>query len=222
MKRPAVYREELVRNEMFIHLGYYVTESSGHNSEYSWWFRKRPDLIRKYCLKSTGWNPGAHAYILNEYRKADRTWKKEIRKWFDKGAPMPRKRGNEYAAAIINALRGGAPFQFNGNVPNKGIIPNLPPGVCVEVPVLTTSRGFKALPVGELPMHLAAINHVSVSGEEMAVEAVLTGDPELVYRAVCIDPLTASVLSLAEIRKMVQAMLLKNRKYLPQFKNIRI
>ena len=40
-ERPEVYNEEIVRNEMYLALGYYVTESSGHNSEYNWWFRKR-------------------------------------------------------------------------------------------------------------------------------------------------------------------------------------
>ena len=48
-----IYNKEQVRNEMFLKLGYYVTESSGHNSEYNQWFRKRPDLIEKYCTHST-------------------------------------------------------------------------------------------------------------------------------------------------------------------------
>jgi alpha-galactosidase len=217
-----IYREELVRNEMFLHLGYYVTESSGHNSEYNWWFRKRPDLIRKYCLHSTGWNPGAYAYILKQYQKAEKTWKKEVRSWFKKGAPMKLTRGNEYAASIINAWAGGRPFKFNGNVPNWGIIPNLPQDVCVEVPVIASKKGFRSVRVGPLPLHLAAINNINIASEEMAVEAALTGDPELVFRSILIDPLTASVLSLTEIKKMVQEMLRKNWSYLPQFKIIMI
>jgi len=55
-QRPEIYNEEQVRNEMFLALDYYVTESSGHNSEYNWWFRKRPDLIEKYCTHGTGWS----------------------------------------------------------------------------------------------------------------------------------------------------------------------
>ncbi len=73
-ERPEVYNEEIVRNEMFLHLDYYVTESSGHNSEYNWWFRKRPDLIEKYCTHGTGWNPGVYAYILHEYQNTEKTW----------------------------------------------------------------------------------------------------------------------------------------------------
>lgn len=62
-----VYNAEQVRNEMFLALGSYVTEPSGHNSEYNWWFRKNPELIKRYCTTGTNWNPGHHAYILNEY-----------------------------------------------------------------------------------------------------------------------------------------------------------
>ena len=49
LENPEIWNKEQVRNEMFRHLDYYPTESSGHNSEYSAWFRKRPDLIEKYC-----------------------------------------------------------------------------------------------------------------------------------------------------------------------------
>ncbi len=220
VQKKKIYNEEMVRNEMFRHLGYYVTESSGHNSEYNWWFRKRSDLIRKYCIKGTGWNPGAYAYILKEYRLAEKTWKKKIQEWFAKGSPLPLERGGEYAAYIIHALLGGEPFEFNGNVPNKGLITNLPSEVCVEVPVLASKKGLQLIHVGALPPQLAALNQISVASEEMAVQAELTGDPGLVFHAIAYDPLTAAVLSLAEIKKMVQEMLRKNKKYLPQFKNI--
>ncbi|NQU75486.1 MAG: alpha-glucosidase/alpha-galactosidase, partial [Planctomycetes bacterium] len=217
-----VYQHELVRNEMFKALGYYVTESSGHNSEYNWWFRKRPDLIEKYCKPGTGWNPGVYAEILNWYRQSEKTWRKEMKEWFAKGAPFPLERGLEYASGIINAYVGGDMCMFNGNVPNTGLIPNLPADACVEVPVVADRRGFSAIHVGSLPPQCAALNNVSIAVEEMAVEAALTGDPTLVFHAVAYDPLSAAVLSLAEIKKMVREMLRKNRPYLPQFKQIDI
>ena len=83
-----IYNEEIVRNEMFLHLGYYVTESSGHNSEYNWWFRKRPDLIKKYCTDGTGWNPGKYAYILDDYRKRRKDLEKGDRRT---GSPRGRR-----------------------------------------------------------------------------------------------------------------------------------
>ena len=111
------------------HLGYYVTESSGHNSEYNWWFRKRPDLIEKYCTHGTGWNPGEYAYILKEYQNTRSDLEGRGRaSGSPRRRPIDLERGHEYAAYIINACMGGEPFQFNGNVPNTGLITNLPAG----------------------------------------------------------------------------------------------
>ncbi|MBN2003715.1 MAG: alpha-galactosidase [Anaerolineae bacterium] len=216
-ENPDIYNEEQVRNEMFLHLDYYVTESSGHNSEYNWWFRKRPDLIEKYCTHGTGWNPGHYAYILDEYRQREGDWKDSIREWLAKET-IDLERGHEYASYIINALQGGEIFQFNGNVPNTGLITNLPNDVCVEVPVYVDKGGLHPVHVGALPRQVAPLNQVVVATEEMAVEAALTGDPRLVFHAIASDPLTAAVLSLAEIKTMVQEMLGQNKEYLPQFK----
>jgi alpha-galactosidase len=219
-----IYKVERVRNEMFLNLGYYVTESSGHNSEYSWWFRKRPDLIKKYCSTESYsyWNPGAYAYILKEYLRRDRNWKTDVKKMVKATETMPLDRGHEYASSIISAYLGGEPLEFNANVPNTAITTNLPNDVCVEIPVVANKRGFNSIHVGALPPQCAALNNISVATEEMAVEAALTGDPEMVYHAVAYAPLTAAVLSLAEIRKMVREMLKKNKPYLPQFRSVNI
>lgn len=219
VEKPNIYNEEVVRNEMFKHLGFYVTESSGHNSEYNWWFRKRPDLIEKYCTHGTGWNPGIYAYILNEYQGREGKWQDDIKKWLADGAPIDLKRGHEYAAHIANAWLGGDIFEFNGNVPNTKLITNLPEGACVEVPVYVDKGGLHPVHVGALPPQLVAMNHISVMVEEMAVEAALTGDPTLVFQSVLYDPLTAAVLSMAEIKEMVNEMLKQNKDYLPQFKH---
>jgi len=218
-ERPEIYKEEIVRNEMFLHLDYYVTESSGHNSEYNAWFRKRPDLIEKYCLHGTGWNPGEYAFILKEYQNAERTWKDEARKWFASDAPISLERGNEYAAYIINALMGGGPFQFNGNVPNHNLVTNLPEGACVEVPVWVSRKGFEPVHVGPLPPQCAALTNLTSQIEEMAVEGALAGDPRLIFHAIACDPLTSAVLSLAEIKHMVNQMFAQNQSFLPHFKS---
>ena len=217
-ERPEVFNEEQVRNEMYLALGYYVTESSGHNSEYNWWFRKRPDLIEKYCTHSTGWNPGEYAYILKEYQHNEVTWKDQVKEQL--AQPLTAEdleRGQEYAAYIINALQGGEMFKFNGNVPNTDIITNLPEDACVEVPVLVDRAGFHPIHVGALPPETALLTQLSSGIEELAIQASLEGDPVAVYRAIAHDPLTASVLSLAEIKEMVNELFAKHKDYLPQF-----
>ena len=115
---------------------------------------------------------------------------------------------------------GGAPYRFNGNVPNTGLVTNLPEGCCVEVPVFATRRALNPVHVGALPPQCQPLTAISAAVEEMAVESALTGNPELVSRAICYDPLTSAVLSLDETRQMVKAMLKKNQPHLPQFSTI--
>ncbi|HOG45566.1 MAG TPA: alpha-galactosidase [Anaerolineae bacterium] len=217
-ERPEVYNEEIVRNEMFLHLDHYVTESSGHSSEYNWWFRKRPDLIEQYCTHGTGWNPGVYAYILKEYQAAEDSWRYAAREWLAQ-KDVDLARGHEYAAAIINALEGGEPFRYHGNVPNTGLITNLPQGACVEVPVWASKDGLEPVYVGALPPQCAALTGINAQVEEMAVEGALRGDARLVFHAIANDPLTAAVLSLAEIEEMVDEMFRQNAAYLPQFRH---
>lgn len=218
-ENPKVYNEEPVTNEIYLALGYYVTESSGHNSEYNWWFRKRPDLIEQYCTHATGWNPGEYAYNVKRYSERETSWKNIVRERLS--TPPNRKeleRGQEYAAWIINALQGGEPFKFNGNVRNTGLVTNLSEGACVEIPVYVDKAGFHPIHVGALPPECALLTQLSSGIEEMAITAALTGDPVMIYRAICHDPLTAAVLSLAEIRQMTNELFAQHKDYLPQFK----
>ncbi len=213
-----IYKQELVRNEMYKHFGYYVTESSGHNSEYNAWFRKRKDLIEKYCTNGTNWNPGVYAFIRDSYLERKDNWKNDITEWLEK-EEIDIKRGEEYAAYIFNACFGdNTMFKFNGNVRNFGLIDNLPEGCCVEVPVLASRQGIQSIAVGSLPDHLAVLVNTSARCEELAVTGAMTGDKEKIYQAIYFDPLTSAVLSLEEIRQMVDEMFEFNKEFLTYFK----
>lgn len=217
LKSKDIYNTEQVRNNLFEHLDYYPTESSGHNSEYYPWFRKRPDLIEQYCTHSTGWNPGEHAYILKEYFRRQEEWKADIETWLQDGSPIL-ERGQEYAACIFNAFFGdGTPFEFNGNVRNKGYIDNIPPGCCVEVPATADSKGLHIHPIGKLPDSLAVMVNTAARCEELAVRGCIEGDRHAIFHSILFDPLTAAVLSMDEIQSMVNEMFEANKEYLPQF-----
>ena len=217
VEKEEIYNEEQVRNEMFRHLDYYVTESSGHNSEYNAWFRKREDFIEKYCTHGTGWNPGEYAYILKEYLRREDEWEDDIQEWLNKDE-IDLERGHEYAAYIFNAILGdGTKYEFNGNVRNFGLIDNLPEGCCVEIPILASKRGLDPIHVGELPTHLANLNNVNARCEELAVEGALEGNKRKIFHSIAMDPLTSAVLSLAEIEEMVNEMFEANKDWLPHF-----
>ncbi len=212
-----IYNKEIVRNEMFLKLGYYVTESSGHNSEYNQWFRKRPDLIEKYCTHGTNWNPGEYAYSLNlrKNRKAN------IQKYYDDffSKPLQKEKSPEYASDIFNARLGdGKPFIFNGNVLNNGSIPNLPVDACVEVPVVADRMGFKTTIAGPLPDHLAILVGTTARLENLVIEAAVRKDKEAVYHAVYNDPLSSAVCSLEEIRLMCDELFEINKDFFKDYR----
>ena len=220
VKRPEIAAEEPVRIEMFRHLGYFPTESSGHNSEYNAWFRKRPDLIEKYCMHGTGWNPGEYAYILNEYMGREDTWETEYTGWLESGE-VDLVKGEEYASDIFNAVLGDhTPFPFNANIRNHGLVTNIDEGACVEVPALASQDGIVPQGVHTLPQHLSILINNTAKIEELAVRAAIEGDAEKVFQAILFDPLTASVCSMEEIRAMVQEMLTRNAPYLSYFKSL--
>ena len=213
MENPKYFNEEQVRNEMFLKLGYYVTESSGHNSEYNQWFRKRPDLIEKYCTHGTGWNPGEYAFSLNLRKDRKAHTQKQYDDWFNE--EFDKKKSVEYAADIFNARIGdGKPFIFNGNVLNHGSIPNLP----VEVPVVADRMGMKTTIAGPLPDHLAILVNTTARIENLVIEAAVKKSKEMVYHAVYMDPLSSAVCSLDEIKNMCDELFETNKDYLGDFK----
>lgn len=222
IKRPEVANEEPVRNEMFKYLKYYPTESSGHNSEYNPWFRKRQDLIEKYCTHGTGWNPGEHAYILKEYTEKEDIWEKEYMDWLNE-ENVELERGQEYASSIFNAIFGDhTPFCFNANLRNDNYITNIDNGACVEIPVIANENGISSLGAITLPQHLSAFVGHSAKVEELAVRGAIEGNPEKIFQACLLDPLAASVCSMEEIHDMVQEMLDINASYLTYFKSLKI
>jgi alpha-galactosidase len=221
LKEPEYYNRQIVRNNMFNHLGYYVTESSGHNSEYVAWYRKRQDIIDEIA-KGTEWNPGEFGFILNSYQNRKDTWRKDIHEFLD-AETVDLERGEEYASYIFNAIFGdNTMFKFNGNVRNFNLIDNLPYGCCVEVPVLASKHGLEPIAVGKLPDQLAILINTSARCEELAVQGALEHDATKVFWAIAYDPLTSAVLSLDEIKKMVEEMFEFNKDFLPWYKGINI
>lgn len=212
-EKPGYYINEKVRGEVLRHFGYFMTESTGHLSEYLPYFRKNKKALDLYCDEpSFGGETGAYykycAMLAEKFARTDPLSIESTRLG---------TRSAEYASHIIEARETGRPFRLNGNVRNDGYITNLPPGCCVEVPIYVDRLGLHPAVVGNLPPQCAALNMTNVLVQGLAVEACFTGDPELVMQAVALDPLTAAVLTLAEIRDMTTEMLEAENKYLPQF-----
>lgn len=213
-EKPEYYVNEKVRGEVFRQFGYFMTESTGHLSEYLPYFRKNQEMLDLYCDEpGFGGETGAYVkfceYVGEKYNQIDML--------ADEPVALP-KRSVEYGSYVIEAHVTGKPFHFNGNIRNNGMISNLPPDCCAEGPMYADATGLHRTMVGNLPPQCAALNLTNINVQRLAVEAALHGDPEAVVHACALDPLTAaSRLSLAGIRNMAADMLEAERQYLPQF-----
>jgi len=212
-EKPGYYVNEKVRGEVLRHFGYFMTESTGHLSEYLPYFRKNRKALDLYCDQPDfGGESGAYykycAMLAEKFAKTD-----PLSIESTKLGP----RSAEYCSHIIEAKETGDVFRLNGNIRNDGFITNLPAGCCVEVPIYVDRTGLHPTFVGNLPLQCAALNMTNVLNQGLTVEASLSGDPELVMQAVALDPLTASVLTLKETRDMVAEMLEAEKRWLPQF-----
>ncbi len=223
IRDAEVIGEEPVRVELMRQFGYFVTESSGHASEYVPYFRKSPAMIDELSARFTSerdawFNWGRTGGYLKECRRRLATYLDEVREQAAGRKPLPEGRSDEYGAGIINALETNEPFKFNGNVPNTGLITNLLPGSCVEVPCLADGMGVQPTVVGSLPPQLAALNRTMINVQELATYGGIHGDREAVVHAAMLDPLTAAVCTLDEIRRMTGDLFAAEAAWLPQFR----
>ncbi|MFO8008903.1 MAG: alpha-galactosidase [Candidatus Brocadiia bacterium] len=197
-QEPELREKESVRMAMLEHFGYFVTESTRHNSEYLPYFRRTPELMERYGLDTRE---------VRAEAPASRSWAKDTGVAEQDEAPVPElKRSREYASGIIEGVVTNQPFRFNGNVMNDGVVTNLPDGCCVEVPCVADAEGVHPCHVGSLPPQCAAMNRSNIAVQELAVKAFLERDRGAAFRAVALDPLTASVLPLDEIRAMFEEL----------------
>lgn len=200
---------DVVRYEMFRRLGYFVTESSEHFSEYSPWFikEKHPELIEEFEIP------------LDEYPRRCvnqiARWEQVRKEMEDPNSTLEVHRSHEYGSLIIHSMETGTPRVVYGNVPNNGLIENLPQTAIVEVPCLVDKSGLQPTKIGNLPPHLAALMQTNINVQALTVEAILTGKREHIYHAAMLDPHTSAELTLDQIWNMTDELLEAHGDYIP-------
>jgi alpha-galactosidase len=202
--------KDLVRMEIMHRFGYYVTESSEHNAEYTPWFIKKnhPELITRYAIP------------LDEY---PRRCIKQIAEWKEMRASLLDKhitheRTHEFASGIIDAMVNGHPYLLHGNVQNHHLIDNLPEDSCVEVECVVDRNGVHPTPFGALPEQCAAINRTNINVQNMTLLAAKERRKDLVVMAAALDPHVGAELTLEEIQNLVEDLFVAHKDWLPEYK----
>lgn len=215
IQNPDLLKKDPVRFDAMKYLGAFVSESSGHFSEYIPYYRKRQSLIDKHC--STGYN-GATGYYADNWPIWRRENDEKIIKQLEGTLPIELASSNEYAAIIIEAMLKNEPKVIYGNVPNEGLIHNLPGDGVVEVACMVDRNGINPCRFGSLPEHLAALCRSNMAFFDLAVGAVLNNDKEMARHALMVDPLSAAVCSLDEISDMFEELYEAERDFIPVLK----
>jgi alpha-galactosidase len=215
---PEIAEREPCRIDVLRRFGHLSTESNGHLSEYLPWYRKRPDEMWRWVYEDR-WSGGRTAGYLERCREKRDEYDRMYPEWMEAAAdPIgPETRSHEHASYIIEGLETGRTYRGHFNVENRGLISNLPDGCTVEIPCYVDGNGVHPAWVGALPLACAATCRASISVQEMAVEAALTGDRDLVRLAVLHDPLTAAVCTPDEVWQMCDEMFDALAPWLPQF-----
>jgi len=238
MEEGRVPENNCVRYEIFKRLGYFVTESSEHFAEYVPWFikRDRPDLIDRFNVpldeyikrceaQIAGWDIMRElledpAFSFGDEVPPDKAqamreaWGETVLDMHPEDA-FKIERSGEFAPLIIHSMETDTPRVVYGNVPNRGLIDNLPQDCIVEVPCVVDRNGVQPTRVGSLPPHLAALMRTNVNVQALTVEAVLTQKREHVYHAAMLDPHTGAELSLSQIWDLVDDLIEAHGDLLP-------
>ncbi len=212
---PSAVIQDKVRFEMMRRLGYFVTESSEHQSEYVPYFIHHGDkVIDEFLIPIDEYRRRCEA-IIATWQQEEKELLGEVEGKSFEVAPQ----SQEYGSYIIHAKEANAPIVIYGNVPNRNLISNLPDGCCVEVPIVVDANGLQPTQIGKLPPQLAAICRTNVNVQDLTVEAALTKQREYIYQAVMMDPHTSTTLTLDKIWAMCDEMIEAHQKdgYMGEF-----
>ncbi|GAA1708225.1 alpha-glucosidase/alpha-galactosidase [Nonomuraea sp. AD125B] len=196
-----------VRVDMYRRLGFYPTETSEHSSEYVPWYLHHEDEIERLRIPVD-----AYLAISEENVRQYEATRDALRA----GRPITVEGTMEYAPQIIHSIVTGAPRVVYGNVPNTGLIGNLPSGAVVEVPCTVDALGVRPMAVGDLPPQCAALNRAYVNVNELTVRAAVEGRRDHVRHAMMADPNTAASLTAGQIDALCDDLLAAHAGLLPE------
>ena len=207
-------RAEPVRTDMMLHFGAFITESSGHLSEYLPYYRKRKDLLTEYT--DTGYR-GEESFYANNWPSWRDANDDKRNRLISGESPIETERTFEYGAWIIESVEKDAPYLVHGNVENRGCIENLPSDGCIEVACLVNRNGVQPIRYGRLPKQMAAVCDSNMRMFDLAADACIEKSQKLAEYALLLDPLTSAVCSPAEIRELTRRLFKAESRYLPGF-----
>ncbi|GAB4435701.1 MAG: alpha-glucosidase/alpha-galactosidase [Chloroflexi bacterium OHK40] len=201
---------EPLSREAFRIFGLMPTPSDSHLCEFLPWVHdpvKKP--WERYGLEPQNWQG-------NHQRRADR---RALARAVVEGDPAALERVRNERSEGIPEVVEGVHFNLNTfvqqlNLPNQGLIPNLPADAIVEVPGVTSGLGVRGLGVPALPEPIAELCRRELAYSSLVVDACYHGDRDLALQALLLDPMVNDI---ETARAILAEFLSEFAAYLPQF-----
>jgi len=179
---------------------YYAYTTDNHYGEYMSWAWEVADLPHGREF----WE-SYEVKLAKSFNRIKRTIER------GKGAKLVKVDGERAIPIIEGIITNDNHEESSVNIPNDGIITNLPQDLVVECPVIVNKDGLHGVPLGDYPKGLAALLRTQASVQDLVVEAILTKSKKIALQALLADPVINST---SQAKNILESMLKLQKKYI--------
>lgn len=128
-----------------------------------------------------------------------------------KGGKLVKPDGERAVPIIEGILTDDNHEELSVNLPNDGIITNLPEDLVVECPAIVKKDGLHGIQLGDYPKGLAALLRTQASVQDLVVETILKRSKKVALQALLADPVINST---SQAKNILESMLKLQKKYI--------
>lgn len=152
--------------------------------------------------------------FYNNYKRVTMDEPKELKRIVENKKPAKlwlRPSGERVIPIIEGIVTDSKQHELSVNIPNEGIIENLPQDIVVECPAIVDKNGVHGIKVGKMPTGLAGLMRNQATVQDLTAEAAIWGSKQKALEALLADPTVDSVDS---AQKMLDEILQLQKEYL--------
>ena len=179
---------------------YYAYTTDNHYGEYLSWAWEVADLPHGREF----WE-SYEVMLAKSFNRIKRTIER------GKGAKLVKADAERAIPIIESIITNDNREEPSVNIPNDGIITNLPQDLVVECPAIVNKDGLHGVPLGEYPKGLAALLRTQASVQDLVVEAILTKSKKIALQALLADPVINNT---SQAKNILESMLKLQKKYI--------
>jgi alpha-galactosidase len=197
--------------EVYKRFGYFPYVGDNHICEYlqiGSQYTKVQDLI-DWITRMEQSNKGMNAKLIKYYKRLKKGS-------YPRRGMFSRDASGERAIPVIEAIvQDKKSYEMAVNIPNDGIIDNLPQDLIIECSATVDKNGIHGVKLGNIPKNIAAILRIEASIQDVCVDAILKESKDMAIACLAMD-VNCGSFEMAEA--IYDEMIDVQKVYLPNFK----